>query len=453
MESSKNNYEKQDERGGGSSEVERRCAFCNRPIRPGQTYYYCRRCGKGPLCNNHCYGDDGCVFCNPKTKKGFPKWGIALIAIAVVAIGIGVVHWTNPPVYYTLTTDVSPSGSGSISPSSSTYEAGETVSLTAHPGSGYEFDYWGGDASGSSNPTSIKMYGNKHVVAHFKVKNGNHAPGDPSSPSGPSSGYIGTSYTYSTSATDPDGDQVKYTFDWDDGTTSETGFVSSGSTTSKSHSWSNPGTYYVKAKATDSHGASSGWSSLKSVTITETNFRLTTSVSPPGSGSVSPSSGTYQEGMTVSLTAHANSGYVFDHWGGDASGSSSSVSINMDSNKHVTAYFEEVPPQRIILDMGGCIPGISQYRIKFSCYLDAGEQVEGFVEWDHEYFSGWSFDVLDPEGNVIPIDESGTNLHWDFSFTASHAGEYTIRMINRGDIYRNTGVMEIRPRGWRQTEY
>jgi len=95
----------------------------------------------------------------------------------------------------------------------------------------------------------------------------NNPPNKPSPPSGPGSGDTGTSYSYSTSATDPDGDQVKYTFDWRDGITTETGFVDSGTTASESHTWSSPGTYYVKAKATDSEDASSGWSFSKKVTI------------------------------------------------------------------------------------------------------------------------------------------------------------------------------------------
>ncbi len=95
----------------------------------------------------------------------------------------------------------------------------------------------------------------------------NHAPNTPSTPSGPTSGYVDTSYTYSTSATDPDGDQVKYCFNWDDDTSSWTDFVESGSTSSASHSWASAGTYYVKAKAQDSEGTESGWSSSLAVTI------------------------------------------------------------------------------------------------------------------------------------------------------------------------------------------
>jgi hypothetical protein len=166
---------------------------------------------------------------------------------------------------YGLSTAVSPSGAGSISPSGGTYEAGSTVSLIAQPSSRYEFDRWEADASGYSRSISTTMNSDKHIIAVFAYTN--KPPNTPSVPSGKSEAYTGTSYSCSTSATDPDDDRVKYTFDWGDGSTSETGFLSSGETAKNSHSWSSPGIYYVRAKATDSNGASSGWSSFKMVTV------------------------------------------------------------------------------------------------------------------------------------------------------------------------------------------
>ena len=56
----------------------------------------------------------------------------------------------------------------------------------------------------------------------------NNPPNTPVEPSGSDSGYTDISYTYSTSATDTDNDEIKYIFDWGDSTTSETEFVSSG---------------------------------------------------------------------------------------------------------------------------------------------------------------------------------------------------------------------------------
>lgn len=94
----------------------------------------------------------------------------------------------------------------------------------------------------------------------------NRAPNTPSTPSGPTSGYTSTSYTYSTSTTDPDGDYVRYQFYWGDGYTT-TGWYPSGSTASASHRWSSSGTYYVKVRAQDYYGAWSSWSSSRVVSI------------------------------------------------------------------------------------------------------------------------------------------------------------------------------------------
>jgi hypothetical protein len=82
-------------------------------------------------------------------------------------------------------------------------------------------------------------------------------------------GNVGALLCYYTSTTDPDGDQIKYTFDWDDGDNSETEFVASGTRVGKCHSWGNEGTYEVRVKATDEEAKSSEWSDPMIVTITK----------------------------------------------------------------------------------------------------------------------------------------------------------------------------------------
>jgi len=95
----------------------------------------------------------------------------------------------------------------------------------------------------------------------------NRAPNTPSTPSGTIDGYENFFYSYSTSATDPDGDKVQYRFDWGDGSVSDwTGLVSSGSSANAYHSWSS-GVYYVEAQAKDEHGAVSLWSNNLKVII------------------------------------------------------------------------------------------------------------------------------------------------------------------------------------------
>jgi len=93
-------------------------------------------------------------------------------------------------------------------------------------------------------------------------------PNTPTIPNGPSTCQTKEIVTFSTSATDDNGDQVQYRFDWDDGQVSSwTSLVNSGQSNSKTHTWSNPGTYYVKAQAKDEHGAESEWSDGSRITV------------------------------------------------------------------------------------------------------------------------------------------------------------------------------------------
>ena len=73
-------------------------------------------------------------------------------------------------------------------------------------------------------------------------------------------------------------------------------------------------------------------------------YSLTVNINPSGAGSVTlnSSGGVYVAGTTVTLTAVANSGYVFSGWGGDLSGDQNPVNIVMDSNKNVIVNFIEI---------------------------------------------------------------------------------------------------------------
>jgi hypothetical protein len=89
----------------------------------------------------------------------------------------------------------------------------------------------------------------------------NRAPNKPNRPSGPASGKVGEPYAYSSSTTDPDGDQVYYFFDWGDGTNSGwLGPYDSGSIVEASHIWNEEGSFEIKVKAKDTSGLESEWS-------------------------------------------------------------------------------------------------------------------------------------------------------------------------------------------------
>jgi len=80
-----------------------------------------------------------------------------------------------PPVEYTLEVTVEPPGYGYVtkSPSKAKYSAGEKVTLTANPYSGYEFDHWGGwppypGVGSTSRSIQITMTADWWVVAAFR---------------------------------------------------------------------------------------------------------------------------------------------------------------------------------------------------------------------------------------------------------------------------------------------
>jgi len=74
-----------------------------------------------------------------------------------------------PAGSYTIELTASPSNGGSIvkTPSSPYYSSGTSVSLKANPVSGWKFDSWSGDATGTANPVSVTMNANKSVIAKF----------------------------------------------------------------------------------------------------------------------------------------------------------------------------------------------------------------------------------------------------------------------------------------------
>lgn len=80
-------------------------------------------------------------------------------------------------------------------------------------------------------------------------------------------------------------------------------------------------------------------------------YRLT--VFRVGNGTVTPGSGDYEAGTTVTLTATPDAGAVFDHWEGDAAGTDPTVNILMDGEKEATAVFTGGEPsdrQPIIIE-------------------------------------------------------------------------------------------------------
>ncbi|MCW4005551.1 MAG: PKD domain-containing protein [Candidatus Bathyarchaeota archaeon] len=144
----------------------------------------------------------------------------------------------------------------------------------------------------------------------------------PSTPilDGPLSGYVNTTYVFSANATDPEGNDIRYTFNWDDGTGQITiGPLPSEETVYAIHNWTSAGQFAVTVKATDIVGASSNWSDPLVINIQELPLppqqRLNI-IDSGSSGTTDPPSGIYyyNHGSQVQVRAIPSDGCTFLHW-------------------------------------------------------------------------------------------------------------------------------------------
>ena len=79
-----------------------------------------------------------------------------------------IANFTQLPTY-TLTVTNVPAAGGTVtkSPDATSYPQGSTVTLTASPAYGYVFSSWSGDVTGTTNPVTVTMDGNKAVTANY----------------------------------------------------------------------------------------------------------------------------------------------------------------------------------------------------------------------------------------------------------------------------------------------
>ena len=98
------------------------------------------------------------------------RQGDGLVDIAAIQANVNadIPPVVPPPPTFTLTTSAA-NGSIALNPPGGVYATGTVVTVTAHGSYGYAFASWGGALSGTVNPTTITMNGNKSVTASFVV--------------------------------------------------------------------------------------------------------------------------------------------------------------------------------------------------------------------------------------------------------------------------------------------
>ncbi|MGB5746649.1 MAG: PKD domain-containing protein, partial [Desulfobacterales bacterium] len=247
----------------------------------------------------------------------------------------------------------------------------------------------------------------------------NSNPTTPSVPSGPASGFIQTTYSFSANASDPDDDQLEYEFDWGDGG------ISGWGNSTQSHTWLNTGDYCVRARASDTHGATSGWSNCGSINISLNTHTIAASAGTHGR--ISPSG----------LVTVSNGADQFFSINPDQYYRVADVVVDGSSVGSVTTYtFDNVIRDHTIVAsfVVDNQPPVSNAGADQSVLVNDTVQLDGSGSSDADGDSvifNWSL-VSKPGGSSATLSNTGIV---NPSFEVDVAGTYTVQLIvNDGTV-------------------
>lgn len=205
-------------------------------------------------------------------------------------------------------------GNGTISsnPTGNTFTEGQSVTLTATPSSGWEFDHWEGSVRGTNKTVSITMNSDHTAKAVFKKI---------------------PQYTLFTSVSGEGGVQVSPAKEnYIRGSVVNVKAVPANGW--KFDHWEGD----ISGKNPEVNITMNNSKSVRAVFV-KNNYSLTVEVEGQGTVTKTPNQNSYVTGTVVTLKANAKEGWKFDHWEGNISGKNPEVKITIDKSKSVKAVF------------------------------------------------------------------------------------------------------------------
>ncbi|MBN1560687.1 InlB B-repeat-containing protein [candidate division KSB1 bacterium] len=294
-----------------------------------------------------------------------------------------------PAGHYTLTMNVSPSGTGITSPSEGThiYDLNQVVNITATPVSGYVFREWLGDVADPTNPqTSVTINADKNVTAVFEQQVPDYyqltVKVSPTN-TGSTTPAIGThNYTPGAVVTLTATPKSGYHF------------------VSWSGDVSNPATLTTTVTMNENKTVTANFEAGTN------EHKFTIDVYPAYAGTTTPAVGSYYhpQGTIVPISAAPNAGYEFDYWTGDvAEPNKQTTTVTIDTDKGVIAIFKQTTKYTLTMAKspaagGTVIPGVGAHQ------YDAGAVVTIQASAASGYdFIRWEGDVADPTSMTTTV--------------------------------------------------
>ncbi|MBN1861876.1 MAG: PKD domain-containing protein [Candidatus Thermoplasmatota archaeon] len=300
---------------------------------------------------------------------------------------------------YTLTMDIVGSGFVVRNPNQTAYHYGDNVTLTANPAAGWVFNHWGGDLSGSVNPTTITMTGDKSIIANFSVI----------------SGYLLNILVQGSGTVVKVPEKPEYSYG------EVVNLTADPSAGWLFHNWSGNLTGNTNPVTITMDGNKSV---IANFTVTS-GYTLTITVQGSGMVVKTPNLPSYTYGQVVSLSPIPAAGWAFYHWSGNISGSKNPATIPLNGNKSVTAHF-------IIATQpgpGGGDPPVVPQNNKPMADVSAGEPYKGYVNTQILFDGSRS---TDSDGSIVDwywvFGDDSDGIGRIINHTYSKQGTYTVTL-------------------------
>lgn len=401
------------------------------------------------------------------------------------------------PLQYTVTTGVTPSETGTVtkSPNQTLYNHGDEVTLTAAATApGYNFAGWQGDVTGTENPVTVPVTKNMVVTALFAQKFTVTTSASPVEGGTVTVSPQQDTYDPGTQITVTASSNTDYTFTGWSGDLSGTELSKVTTVNGNLNIVGNFGLAEFTFEATSSGNGTVDWTPKKDlyaageeVTVTASpnsgfafngwtggiiapkelnplvvtmdgnksviaNFvssqTFVVNVTVPGGGGTvtkNPPGPDYPAGATVTLTAVPDTGKRFVAWGGDASGTSLTTQITVNSDKIVTAEFaDDGFPINVTIVPSGSGAVFKEPNQPF--YMPGTPITLTAVAGNGWAFSSWSGDAFGQDTvttMIMPEGEAQVTATFvslgTFTLTVSTAGDGT------GSVTRNPQKDEYVP--------
>ena len=143
----------------------------------------------------------------------------------------------------------------------------ETIGGMTNMGLFYLYEHYGGGGMTLYYFEEYNVLGDSSVKVWRGDTNSNTPPAPPAKPTGPTTGDVDKEYTFMTSTTDAQNNEVYYLVSWGDSISDWLGPYPSGETVSFNHTWNFVGDYNITVKAKDNQSMESGWSEAAVITI------------------------------------------------------------------------------------------------------------------------------------------------------------------------------------------